>query len=61
LPGGGLYEFVEWESGGEKTFASSAIDRTTIKRTPQKGNYLIVLGKMAENTRPDAVTFKITN
>jgi hypothetical protein len=61
LPDGGLYELVEWESGGEKTFASSAIDRTTIKRIPQKGNYLIVLGKMAENTRPDAVTFKITN
>lgn len=61
LPGGGLYEFVEWESGGEKTFAGSAIDRTTIKSIPKTGDYLIVLGKLAENAQPEAATFKITN
>jgi hypothetical protein len=63
LPGGGLYEFVEWqsESGDKKTFASAAIDRLTLKAIPQTGNYLIVLGKLAEEAQPRAASFKITN
>ena len=61
IPGGGLYEFPEWESGGEKTFANTAIDRMTVKPAPKSGNYLIVLGKLAENSNPEAAVFKITN
>lgn len=60
LPDGKLYEFVEWENGDEKTFASSAIDRMTIKSLPQNGNYLVVLQKMADEAQPDSVIFKIT-
>ena len=58
LPDGKLYEFVEWESGSEKTFASSTIDRLTIESTPQTGNYMVVLKKMAEDARPEMVRFK---
>ena len=63
LPDGKLYEFVEWENenGTEKTLASSAIDRLTLKAIPQTGNYLVVLSKMAEEAQPESVTFKITN
>lgn len=61
LPGGKLYEFVEWEGGSEKTFASSQIDRLVIKALPQTGTYLVVLRKPAENMRPEAVTFKATS
>ncbi|MGI8786351.1 MAG: hypothetical protein ACR2HG_01135 [Pyrinomonadaceae bacterium] len=60
LPDGKIYEFVEWESGDERTFASSTIDRMTIESLPQTGNYLVVLQKMAENARPDSIAFKIT-
>lgn len=59
LPSGKLYEFVEWKSGGERTFASSTIDQMTIKPIPQSGSYLVVVQKMAEDARPDSVTFKI--
>ena len=63
LPTGKAYQFVEWknENESEKTFTNSMIDRTTIKPIPQTGNYLVVLQKMAEEARPDLVTFKITN
>lgn len=61
LPSEKLYEFVEWENGGEKTFAGSTIDQMTIKPIPQTGSYLVVLQKMAEDARPESVTFKITN
>lgn len=58
LPGKKLYEFVEWEGGGEKTFASSQLDRLLIESLPATGAYLVVLRKAAENMRPEAVTFK---
>jgi hypothetical protein len=61
LPGGGLYEFVEWESGVEKTFTPSAIDRASIKSLPRSGKYLVVLQKMAAAARPVSVNFKVTN
>ncbi|MCY7375597.1 MAG: hypothetical protein LH472_06455 [Pyrinomonadaceae bacterium] len=63
LPSEKLYEYVEWENenGTKKTFASSTIDRMIIKPIPQTGSYLLVLRKMAEEARPDSVTFKITN
>lgn len=61
LPTGKIYEFVEWENETEKTFASSAIDRLTLKAIPQTGNYLIVLGKLTEDAQPRPGSFKITN
>ncbi len=60
LPDGKLYEFVEWENGDEKTFASSAIDRMTIKSLPNNGNFLVVLQKLADAAQPESVIFKIT-
>lgn len=60
LPDKKLYQFVEWEGGGEKTFASSQIDRLHIKSLPLTGAYLVVLRKPAENMRPETVTFKAT-
>jgi len=61
LPTEKLYQQVEWETDGEKTFVDSVIDQMIIKPTPQTGNYLIVLRKMANQARPDSITFKITN
>ena len=63
LPTGKPYQFVEWENedGTEKTYTGSMIDMVEIKPIPQTGNYLVVLQKMAEDARPDSVTFKITN
>jgi hypothetical protein len=61
LPSRKLYEFVEWEGGGEKTFAGSQIDRLLIEALPATGTYLVVLRKAAENMRPEAVTFKATS
>jgi hypothetical protein len=60
LPGGqSLYEYAEWEAGGEKTFASSAIDRFTIERLPKTGDYLVVLRKAAETVSPDKLTVTV--
>jgi hypothetical protein len=61
LPNKKLYEFVEWENKGEKSFAGSHIDRMLIKALPLNGTYLIVLRKPSENMRPETVTFKATN
>lgn len=61
LPSKKLYEFVEWEGGGEKTFANSQIDRLLIENLPATGNYLVVLRKPDGNMRPEAVTFKATS
>lgn len=61
LPDKKLYEFVEWENGDEKTFTTSTIDRTTIESLSQTGNYTVIVQKMAEAARPNAITFKITN
>ena len=61
LPGGKLYEFVEWEGGGEKSFASSQLDRLRIEALPRTGTYLVVLRKPTENMRPETVTFKATS
>lgn len=61
LPSKKLYEFVEWEGGGEKTFVGSRLDRAVIEALPATGTYLIVLRKPAENMRPETVTFKATN
>jgi len=61
LPSRRLYEFVEWEGGGEKTFAGSQLDRALIEALPLSGNYLVVLRKPAENMLPQTVTFKATN
>lgn len=60
LPDGKIYEFVEWENGDERTFASSTIDQLIVKPITQTGNYLVVLSKMADAAQPDSVTFKIT-
>lgn len=57
LPNGKLYEFAEWEAGNEKTFTGSAIDSLIIKPTPQTGDYIVVLQKMAEAARPELVRF----
>ncbi len=58
-----LYDFVEWENedGSKKTFTSSTIDRVMVKPIPQTGNYLVVLRRIAEDSRTNTVTFKITN
>lgn len=61
LPSKKLYEFVEWEGGGEKTYASSQLDRLRIESLPVTGAYLVVLRKPAENMRPETVTFKATS
>ncbi len=61
LPSRRIYEFVEWEDKGEKTFASPRIDRMLIEALPETGTYLIVLRKPSENMRPETVTFKATN
>lgn len=60
LPTGKPYEFVEWEGGGEKTYAGSRPDRLVIDSLPLTGTYLVVLRKPVENVRPEAVTLKIT-
>ena len=60
LPNRKLYEFVEWEGGGEKTFVGSRLDRLLIEALPATGTYLVVLRKPAENMRPETVTFKAT-
>ena len=60
LPSRKLYEFVEWEGGGEKTYAASQLDRLLIKALPASGAYLVVLRKPAENMQPETVTFKAT-
>lgn len=60
-PDGKIHQYVEWENGAEKTYATSTIDAMTIKPLPQTGDYLIVLQKMAENAMPESVTFKVTN
>lgn len=59
-PDGKLYEFVEWESGAEKTYATSTIDRLRVERLPADGNYIITLRKMADAAQPRVVTFAIT-
>ncbi|MCA1592305.1 MAG: hypothetical protein LC754_06575 [Acidobacteria bacterium] len=61
LPNKKIYEFVEWEDKGKKTFASPRIDRMLIEALPETGTYLIVLRKPSENMRPETVTFKATN
>ena len=61
LPSKKLYEFVEWEGGGEKTLAGLQLDRLLIEALPATGTYLVVLRKTAANMRPEAVTFKATN
>jgi hypothetical protein len=60
LPNRKLYEYVEWEGAGEKTYASSQIDRMTIKALPAAGNYLIVLHKLTEDSRPETLTVTVT-
>lgn len=59
LPNRKLYEYVEWEGAGEKTYASSQIDRMTIKALPATGDYLIVLHKLTEDSRPEALTISV--
>ncbi len=61
LPDRKLYQYVEWESGGEKTYATSQIDTLTIKSLPVAGNYLIVLRKPTETMRPDMLTVTVTH
>jgi len=61
LPNKKLYEYVEWENEGEKTFASSQIDRMLIEALPLAGTYLIVLRKPSATMRPETVAFKVTN
>lgn len=60
LPNRKLYEYVEWEGAGEKTYASSQVDRMTMKVLPVTGNYLIVLHKLTEDSRPETLTVKVT-
>ncbi|MGB8506999.1 MAG: hypothetical protein WCD76_01210 [Pyrinomonadaceae bacterium] len=60
LPDGKHYEYVEWESGSERTFAGSQIDMMQIKALPATGNYLIVLRKPSEAMRPDVLTVSVT-
>lgn len=60
LPSRKLYEYVEWEAAGEKTYASSQMDRMTIKALPATGNYLIVLHKLTEDSRPETLTVTVT-
>jgi hypothetical protein len=60
LPNRKLYEYVEWEGAGEKTYASSQMDRMTIKALPATGNYLIVLHKLTEDSRPETLTVTVT-
>lgn len=60
LPGGeSLYQYAEWEAGGEQTFASSNVDRFTVERLPATGDYLVVLRKAAETMRPDTLTITV--
>lgn len=63
LPSGKLYEFVEWqnESGSEKTYTPTMIDRAIVDAVPQTGNYLVIVQKMADDAHPDLVIFKIKN
>lgn len=61
LPDGKLYKFDEWEAGSEKTFASSTIDRLTIRPMTQTGDYIVVLKKVAEAAQPDRVWFRTSN
>ena len=61
LPNKKLYQHVEWEHEGERTFASSQIDRVLIEALPLTGTYLIVLRKPSAAMRPETVTFKATN
>jgi hypothetical protein len=60
LPNKKLYEYVEWEGAGEKTYASSQMDRMSIKALPVTGNYLIVLHKLTEDSRPETLTVTVT-
>lgn len=61
LPDRKLYEYVEWEGAGEKTYASTQIDRMTIKALPTTGNYLIVLRKLTADSLPETLTVTVTN
>jgi hypothetical protein len=61
LPNRSIYKFVEWSSKTEKTYGTSHLDGLVIDRLPLTGAYLVVLRKAAENMRPEAVTFKVTN
>lgn len=60
LPNKKIYEYVEWESGSERTYASSQLDRMTIESLPATGNYLIVLRKPTENMQPETLTVTVT-
>jgi hypothetical protein len=61
LPNKKLYEYVEWEGEGEKTYATSQIDRMSIKTLPVTGNYLIVLRKLTEDSAPNILTITVRN
>lgn len=61
LPNKTVYKYVEWSNKTEKTYGTSHIDGMSIETLPLSGTYLVVLRKLAENMRPETVTFKVTD
>lgn len=59
LPGGKRYEYVEWEQGGEKSYAGSKIDGLSVERLPLSGDYLVVVRKPSEAVRPLRLTITV--
>jgi hypothetical protein len=61
LPNKKLYQYVEWEAGDEKTYASTGLDRMSIEGLPLTGNYLIVLRKPNEVLEPGTLIVTVKN
>jgi hypothetical protein len=59
LPNRKLYQYVEWEGGNEKTYASTGLDRMSIEALPATGAYLIVLRKPNEVLEPETLTVTV--